>query len=74
MGQDKVFVKKHRWYLGGIASGMAVCVTHPLDLLKVNFENSFVMESRAVYILNIPRSIRCSKFYKILEVVAFSNS
>ena len=35
MGQDKVFIKKQRWYLGGIASGMAVCVTHPLDLLKV---------------------------------------
>jgi hypothetical protein len=35
MGQDKILIKKQRWYLGGIASGMAVCVTHPLDLLKV---------------------------------------
>ena len=31
----KVAVKKHRWYLGGIASAMAACCTHPLDLLKV---------------------------------------
>jgi hypothetical protein len=26
-----------RWYFGGIASTMAVCITHPLDLLKVDF-------------------------------------
>ena len=31
----KVAAKKHRWYLGGIASAMAACCTHPLDLLKV---------------------------------------
>lgn len=24
-----------RWYHGGIASAMAACCTHPLDLLKV---------------------------------------
>lgn len=24
-----------RWYFGGVASAMAACVTHPLDLLKV---------------------------------------
>ena len=35
MKQEKVLVKRQRWYLGGVASGMAVCVTHPLDLLKV---------------------------------------
>ena len=35
MKQEKILVKRQRWYLGGIASGMAVCVTHPLDLLKV---------------------------------------
>lgn len=29
--------KKHRWYLGGLASAGAASVTHPLDLLKVNF-------------------------------------
>ncbi|CAB3995964.1 Mitochondrial dicarboxylate carrier [Paramuricea clavata] len=38
MGQDKILIKKQRWYLGGIASGMAVCVTHPLDLLKVHLQ------------------------------------
>lgn len=27
--------KGHRWYLGGVASAGAACVTHPLDLLKV---------------------------------------
>lgn len=31
----KVTAKKHRWYLGGIASAMAAACTHPLDLLKV---------------------------------------
>ena len=46
MGQEKVFIKKQRWYLGGIASGMAVCVTHPLDLLKVYklFDEIFVFQ------------------------------
>ncbi|KAJ7340510.1 hypothetical protein OS493_003262 [Desmophyllum pertusum] len=34
----KVTAKKHRWYLGGIASGMAACCTHPLDLLKVHLQ------------------------------------
>lgn len=28
--------KGHRWYLGGVASAGAACVTHPLDLLKVS--------------------------------------
>ena len=27
--------KGHRWYLGGVASAGAACITHPLDLLKV---------------------------------------
>lgn len=36
--QPKVTVKKHRWYLGGIASAMAACCTHPLDLLKVGLK------------------------------------
>lgn len=31
----KAAAKKHKWYLGGIASAMAACCTHPLDLLKV---------------------------------------
>lgn len=34
----KVAAKKHRWYLGGIASAMAACCTHPLDLLKVHLQ------------------------------------
>ena len=34
-GAVKVTAKKHRWYLGGIASAMAAACTHPLDLLKV---------------------------------------
>ena len=28
--------KGHRWYLGGVASAGAACITHPLDLLKVS--------------------------------------
>lgn len=27
-----------RWYFGGVASAMAACVTHPLDLLKVQMQ------------------------------------
>lgn len=27
-----------RWYFGGVASAMAACVTHPLDLLKVHLQ------------------------------------
>lgn len=34
-GPVKVTAKKHRWYLGGFASALAACCTHPLDLLKV---------------------------------------
>ncbi|XP_029193375.1 mitochondrial dicarboxylate carrier-like isoform X2 [Acropora millepora] len=34
----KTTPKKHRWYLGGIASAMAACCTHPLDLLKVHLQ------------------------------------
>lgn len=34
----KTVAKKHRWYLGGIASAMAACCTHPLDLLKVHLQ------------------------------------
>lgn len=30
--------KKQRWYLGGFAGSGAVCVTHPLDLLKVHLQ------------------------------------
>ncbi|XP_001629043.2 mitochondrial dicarboxylate carrier [Nematostella vectensis] len=37
-GRVKVVVKKQRWYLGGCASAMAACCTHPLDLLKVHLQ------------------------------------
>lgn len=37
-GAVKVTAKKHKWYLGGIASAMAACCTHPLDLLKVHLQ------------------------------------
>ena len=37
----KTAAKKHRWYLGGFASAMAACCTHPLDLLKVNKKSPF---------------------------------
>lgn len=30
--------KISRWYFGGIASGGAACITHPLDLLKVTLQ------------------------------------
>lgn len=26
-----------RWYFGGVSSSAAACVTHPLDLIKVNY-------------------------------------
>lgn len=28
-----------RWYFGGVASAMAACCTHPLDLLKVSVDH-----------------------------------
>lgn len=28
----------NRWYFGGVSSAAAVCVTHPLDLLKVHLQ------------------------------------
>lgn len=31
----KPIQKVARWYHGGLASAMAACCTHPLDLLKV---------------------------------------
>jgi dicarboxylate transporter 10 len=40
-GQGKkveVRVKPQRWYLGGFAGCMAVCFTHPLDLVKVHLQ------------------------------------
>lgn len=30
--------KLSRWYFGGVASAMAACCTHPLDLLKVHLQ------------------------------------
>lgn len=31
-------LKISRWYFGGMASGGAACITHPLDLLKVTLQ------------------------------------
>lgn len=30
--------KISRWYFGGVASAGAACITHPLDLLKVQLQ------------------------------------
>lgn len=30
--------KKSYWYFGGLASAGAACVTHPLDLIKVQLQ------------------------------------
>ncbi|RMX46360.1 mitochondrial dicarboxylate carrier [Pocillopora verrucosa] len=45
-GAVKVTAKKHKWYLGGIASAMAACVTHPLDLLKVHLQTQQQVKQR----------------------------
>ncbi|CAG4979885.1 unnamed protein product [Colias eurytheme] len=37
MGMDKE-VRISKWYFGGLASAGAACVTHPLDLLKVQMQ------------------------------------
>lgn len=29
-----------KWYFGGVASAMAACLTHPLDLLKVHLQTA----------------------------------
>lgn len=47
-GAVKVTAKKHRWYLGGIASAMAASCTHPLDLLKVHLQTQQKVEQRLV--------------------------
>ena len=46
-GAVKITAKKHKWYLGGIASAMAACVTHPLDLLKVIYTIKTVINLKA---------------------------
>lgn len=47
----KISVKRHRWYLGGIASSMAACCTHPLDLIKVcNFVLSLFSSERFIHV------------------------
>lgn len=28
----------NRWYFGGVSSAVAVCITHPLDLIKVHLQ------------------------------------
>lgn len=40
--------KKHRWYLGGLASAGAATVTHPLDLLKVHLQTQQEVKRRFV--------------------------
>lgn len=36
-----------RWYFGGIASAMAACCTHPLDLLKVHLQTQQLEKVKA---------------------------
>lgn len=31
-------IRQSKWYFGGLASAGAACVTHPLDLLKVQMQ------------------------------------
>lgn len=31
-------VRVSKWYFGGLASAGAACITHPLDLLKVQMQ------------------------------------
>lgn len=38
MGTRRKEDKISRWYFGGTASAMAVCFTHPLDLVKVHMQ------------------------------------
>lgn len=41
MSKDKLAPKEVRvakWYFGGLASAGAACITHPLDLLKVQMQ------------------------------------
>lgn len=37
MGKPKE-VRVSQWYFGGLASAGAACITHPLDLLKVQMQ------------------------------------
>ncbi|GBP41963.1 Mitochondrial dicarboxylate carrier [Eumeta japonica] len=38
VGTSKKEIRLSRWYFGGLASAGAACVTHPLDLLKVQMQ------------------------------------
>lgn len=38
-----------RWYFGGIASAMAACCTHPLDLLKVRAVLMFIKLRKQIF-------------------------
>lgn len=38
MSKDKKVVRVSKWYFGGVASAIAACITHPLDLLKVQMQ------------------------------------
>ncbi|GAB1597295.1 mitochondrial dicarboxylate carrier-like [Argonauta hians] len=40
-----------RWYFGGIASSMAACCTHPLDLLKVHLQTQQKEKVRTTVLL-----------------------
>lgn len=63
-GAVKVTAKKHKWYLGGIASAMAACVTHPLDLLKVIYTIKTVINLKAwTVILRIIFGQYCGVFF-----------
>lgn len=46
-----------RWYFGGVASALATCITHPLDLLKVHLQTQAHRQVNiGVMVLNIVRN------------------
>jgi len=59
MSNDKV----GRWYFGGIAGSMAACVTHPLDLIKVQMQTHSGKVSMPRMAMKILKSDGIGGFY-----------
>ncbi|XP_049869383.1 mitochondrial dicarboxylate carrier-like [Pectinophora gossypiella] len=45
------------WYFGGVASAIAACCTHPLDLLKVQLQTEFVETKTKTSVLNVAQNV-----------------
>ena len=52
-----------KWYFGGVASAMAACCTHPLDLVKVRFKK----KSFSSHVTQMVSDKKCLRLLKHLN-------